>query len=148
MGKIAQLVMGPAGSGKSTYCEHMQRHCEMMRRTTHVFNLDPAAEHFKYSCSIGSADQSENQTVLIFHILADIRNLVTLSDAMDEMQFGPNGGLVFCLESVSSPTFHLFIFLSGTSWKIWIGWMTNWMITWMTTSSSTVLVRALGTRIL
>lgn len=36
---------------------------------------------------------------------ADIRDLINLDDAMsdEELKFGPNGGLVFCMESV--PTF-------------------------------------------
>ena len=44
----AQIVMGPAGSGKSTYCEAIQKHCLATRRTVHVVNLDPAAETFNY----------------------------------------------------------------------------------------------------
>ena len=43
-------------------------------------NLDPAAEAFDYTP------------------LADIRELIHIDDAMEEMQFGPNGGLVFCME--------------------------------------------------
>lgn len=45
-------------------------------------NLDPAAEHFDYQP------------------LIDIRELIHLDDAMSdkELHFGPNGGLVFCIE--------------------------------------------------
>ncbi|KAL0104905.1 hypothetical protein PUN28_016508 [Cardiocondyla obscurior] len=80
--RYAQLVMGPAGSGKSTYCSIMQRHATDARKTLDVVNLDPAAEHFDYQP------------------LADIRELIELDDAMedDELNFGPNGGLVFCME--------------------------------------------------
>lgn len=80
--RYAQLVMGPAGSGKSTYCNVIQKHCELIKRTAHVINLDPAAEHFNYN------------------LTADIRDLIALDDAMDEetLRFGPNGGLVFCME--------------------------------------------------
>ena len=42
------MVMGPAGTGKSTYCKVMQEHCHNARRTMHVVNLDPAAEAFEY----------------------------------------------------------------------------------------------------
>lgn len=42
------MVMGPAGTGKSTYCKVMQEHCQNARRTVHVVNLDPAAEAFEY----------------------------------------------------------------------------------------------------
>lgn len=53
MGKYGQLVMGPAGAGKSTYCTTMQKHCETTKRSAHVVNLDPAAEIFEYPVSIG-----------------------------------------------------------------------------------------------
>ena len=43
-------------------------------------NLDPAAEHFNYNVSI------------------DIRNLISLEDVTEELQYGPNGGLVYCME--------------------------------------------------
>ena len=47
-----------------------------------VVNLDPAAEYFDYDMT------------------ADIRDLISLEDAMDDddLKFGPNGGLVFCME--------------------------------------------------
>jgi len=80
MGKCCQLVMGPAGSGKSTYCKTIQEHCENIKRTVHVVNLDPAAENFGY------------------RVAFDIRELVSLQDVMEELEFGPNGGLVYCME--------------------------------------------------
>eukprot|EP00658_Telonema_sp_P-2_P040636 TRINITY_DN2904_c0_g1_i4.p1 TRINITY_DN2904_c0_g1~~TRINITY_DN2904_c0_g1_i4.p1 ORF type:complete len:315 (-),score=108.01 TRINITY_DN2904_c0_g1_i4:480-1424(-) len=76
----AQLVMGPAGSGKSTYCEAMQKHGQATGRSLHVVNLDPAAEAFDYEVAI------------------DIRDLITLEDVMEEMKLGPNGGLIFAME--------------------------------------------------
>lgn len=72
--------MGPAGSGKSMYCNIIQQHADTLGRTIRVMNLDPAAEYFKYRCDI------------------DIRELVTLEDVMDELELGPNGGLVAALE--------------------------------------------------
>ena len=80
MGKHAQLVIGPAGSGKSTYSMAIYEHCCAERRTVHVINLDPAAEHFKYPVSI------------------DIRDLISLDDCTEELKLGPNGGLIFCME--------------------------------------------------
>lgn len=80
--RYAQFVVGPAGSGKSTYCSTMQRHAADAKRTIEIVNLDPAAENFTY------------QPVV------DIRDLIQLDDAMEdeELHFGPNGGLIFCLE--------------------------------------------------
>ena len=80
MGKHAQLVIGPAGSGKSTYCHTLATHCQNVQRSVHVVNLDPAAEDTKYEASL------------------DIRDLISVDDAMEELSFGPNGGLVFCME--------------------------------------------------
>ncbi|KAJ7309774.1 hypothetical protein JRQ81_007841 [Phrynocephalus forsythii] len=82
MPRYAQLVMGPAGSGKSTYCATMVQHCEVLNRSVQVVNLDPAAEHFDYD------------------VMADIRELIEVDDVMedDSLRFGPNGGLVFCME--------------------------------------------------
>ncbi|KAI8504945.1 GPN-loop GTPase 3 [Branchiostoma belcheri] len=80
--RYAQLVMGPAGSGKSTYCSTIVKHCEALRRSVRVVNLDPAAEYFDYP------------------VMADIRELISVDDVMedDSLRFGPNGGLVFCME--------------------------------------------------
>ncbi|CAN4096212.1 unnamed protein product [Withania somnifera] len=76
----AQLVIGPAGSGKSTYCSTLYQHCETTRRTIHVVNLDPAAENFEYPVAM------------------DIRELISLDDVMEELGLGPNGGLMYCME--------------------------------------------------
>jgi len=78
--RVGALVIGPAGSGKSTFCEMLRAHAETMRRRVHVVNLDPAADHFSYPVAI------------------DIRDLISLEDAMSEMRLGPNGGLIFCME--------------------------------------------------
>jgi len=79
-----QLVMGPAGSGKSTYCTTIQEHCatlgKIRRRNVHVANLDPAAEHFGYDLAF------------------DIRDLITVEDVMEELGLGPNGALIYCME--------------------------------------------------
>mmetsp|Transcript_1097 Transcript_1097/g.2581 ORF Transcript_1097/g.2581 Transcript_1097/m.2581 type:complete len:303 (-) Transcript_1097:199-1107(-) len=85
MGRCAiQIVMGPAGSGKSTYCQAMQQHADSLtgprRRTIHVANLDPAADNFGYQLAF------------------DIRDLISVEEVMDELSLGPNGGLVYCME--------------------------------------------------
>uniref|UniRef100_A0A0E0KDH0 GPN-loop GTPase 3 n=1 Tax=Oryza punctata TaxID=4537 RepID=A0A0E0KDH0_ORYPU len=79
----AQLVIGPAGSGKSTYCSSLYQHCETVGRTIHMVNLDPAAEHFSYPVS------------------TDIRELISLDDVMEELGMGPNGGLIYCMDDVT-----------------------------------------------
>lgn len=80
--KFAQFVIGPAGVGKTRYCDVMRQHFEAAGRTVHLLNLDPAADELPFNASI------------------DIRELVSLADVMEdpESRLGPNGGLVFCLE--------------------------------------------------
>jgi predicted AAA+ superfamily ATPase len=46
-----QLVIGPAGVGKSSYCKIIQEHGIATKRTIHVANLDPAAENFEYNAA-------------------------------------------------------------------------------------------------
>ncbi|EQC33599.1 GPN-loop GTPase [Saprolegnia diclina VS20] len=78
--RCCQIVMGPAGTGKSTYCKNMHEHCATTGRMTYVVNLDPAAETFDYPVAF------------------DIRDLISLEDVMEELGYGPNGGLVYCME--------------------------------------------------
>lgn len=75
-------MMGPAGSGKSTYCSTLAAHAQDSKRRINVVNLDPAAEQFAYTPVV------------------DIRDLIQVDDVMEdeEMKFGPNGGLVFSME--------------------------------------------------
>jgi hypothetical protein len=49
-------------------------------------NLDPAAEDFDFEPDV------------------DIKNLISLDDAMDEMQLGPNGAMMACFEYATSYT--------------------------------------------
>ncbi|ESQ37051.1 hypothetical protein EUTSA_v10003026mg [Eutrema salsugineum] len=76
----AQLVIGPAGCGKSTYCSSLHQHCETIGRTMHIVNLDPAAEVFSYPVAM------------------DIRELVSVEDVMEELKCGPNYGLMRCMD--------------------------------------------------
>lgn len=80
MVRCGALVMGPAGSGKSTFCHMLHSHAETSRRRVHVVNLDPAADEFTYP------------------VAADIRDLISLEEVMKELKLGPNGGLIYCME--------------------------------------------------
>ena len=58
----------------------MQDHCQASNRTLHVGNLDPAADVFQYDAAF------------------DIRELINLEEVMEDLELGPNGGLVYCME--------------------------------------------------
>mmetsp|Transcript_60496 Transcript_60496/g.124519 ORF Transcript_60496/g.124519 Transcript_60496/m.124519 type:complete len:253 (-) Transcript_60496:674-1432(-) len=78
--KNGQLVMGPAGSGKSTYCLEIYKNIKEKNFPIKIVNLDPSLENFYYPSSI------------------DIRDLIKTKDVMKELSLGPNGSLVFCME--------------------------------------------------
>ncbi|NXX20025.1 GPN2 GTPase, partial [Podargus strigoides] len=77
---FGQVVIGPPGSGKTTYCHGMQEFMGRMGRKVTVVNLDPANEAMPYQCAV------------------DIAELVTLPDVMESLKLGPNGGLIYCME--------------------------------------------------
>lgn len=80
----AIFVLGPAGSGKSSFCNSLMDHCRMIGRSSHLINLDPGAEDFIHEPSI------------------DIRTLVNVLDVMEEHGLGPNGAQIFCYEYLVS----------------------------------------------
>lgn len=78
-----QLVLGPPGAGKTTYCSEMSKLLESVGRKVILINLDPAND----------CVYTHTHTPTI-----DIRNLIVLEDVMDQYNLGPNGGLVYCME--------------------------------------------------
>ena len=77
---FAQLVIGPPGSGKSTYCNGMKDLLSSLGRRVAIVNLDPANELLPYECDL------------------DVSELITQQDVMEKLKLGPNGSLVYCME--------------------------------------------------
>ncbi|NXJ70930.1 GPN2 GTPase, partial [Rostratula benghalensis] len=77
---FGQVVIGPPGSGKTTYCHGMQEFMGRIGRKVTVVNLDPANEAVPYPCAV------------------DIAQLISLPDVMENLKLGPNGGLLYCME--------------------------------------------------
>ena len=71
---FGQLVVGPPGSGKTTYCNGMQQFLTAAGRKVAVVNLDPANDTLPYECAV------------------DIMDLISLQEVMREFKLGPNGG--------------------------------------------------------
>lgn len=67
-------------NSKSTFCSSLITHLNLCRRSTFYINLDPAAESFEHTPDL------------------DIKELISLEDVMEEVDYGPNGGLVYCFE--------------------------------------------------
>lgn len=75
---FGQVVVGPPGAGKTSYCRAMKEFLAQLGRKALIVNLDPANEHCE--CDV------------------DVRDLVCLDDVMDRLQVGPNGAMLFCME--------------------------------------------------
>lgn len=65
---------------QSTFCGALITHLQLNRRSAFYVNLDPAAESFQHAPDL------------------DIKELISLKDAMEECGLGPNGGLIYCFE--------------------------------------------------
>lgn len=82
---FGQVVIGPPGSGKSTYCYGMYQFLSAIGRKCSIINFDPANEKQPYpKCDF------------------DIRDYITVEEVMNKNGLGPNGGLMFALESLDA----------------------------------------------
>lgn len=73
------LVIGMAGSGKSTWLARMVSQCKSVGKAAYVINLDPAVQAVGYKSNI------------------DIRDTVHYKNVMATYNLGPNGGIVTSL---------------------------------------------------
>lgn len=78
--RYGQLVIGPPGSGKTTYCHLAYNFYKELGRDVGVVNLDPANENMEYKPII------------------DVMQLITVEDVMEQYHLGPNGSLMYCAE--------------------------------------------------
>ena len=103
---FGQIIVGPAGSGnphfrekqnhasifslgKTTYCAAIQDYfnkCLAGASSRHVYivNLDAANVGMPYECAI------------------DLADLITVDDVCDNLNLGPNGSLMYCIEYIEN----------------------------------------------
>ncbi|CDW53873.1 ATP bind 1 domain containing protein [Trichuris trichiura] len=79
-----QVVIGPPGSGKTTYCKAMKVFLTESGRETLLINLDPGNEFLSDEYDL------------------DVRQLIDLNTIIADRCLGPNGAMVFCLELLES----------------------------------------------
>ncbi|KAL2629807.1 hypothetical protein R1flu_014493 [Riccia fluitans] len=76
---IIVIVIGMAGSGKTTLMHRLVAHCHETGKRGYVLNLDPAVTNLPYGANI------------------DIRDTVKYKNVMKEYGLGPNGGILTSL---------------------------------------------------
>ncbi|GAA5831756.1 hypothetical protein JCM11251_003868 [Rhodosporidiobolus azoricus] len=75
----AMIVIGMAGSGKTTFMQRVNSYLHSRNQPPYVLNLDPAVMHLPFDANI------------------DIRDTVDYAEVMKQYNLGPNGGIMTAL---------------------------------------------------
>ncbi|RKP10403.1 GPN-loop GTPase [Thamnocephalis sphaerospora] len=75
----ALILIGMAGSGKTTLMQRLNAHLHSIGRPPYTLNLDPAVAELPYTANI------------------DIRDTVNYKEVMKQYNMGPNGGILTAL---------------------------------------------------
>nr|SVE86153.1 EOG090X072H [Daphnia similis]SVE86781.1 EOG090X072H [Daphnia similis]SVE87407.1 EOG090X072H [Daphnia similis]SVE88034.1 EOG090X072H [Daphnia similis] len=76
---VCLIVLGMAGSGKTTFVQQLTSRLHAINKPPYVINLDPACREVPYPVNI------------------DIRDTVNYKEVMKQYSLGPNGGIVTSL---------------------------------------------------
>ncbi len=76
---VCAIVVGMAGSGKTTLMQRLNAHLYQRQSPGYFINLDPAVRYMPYSPNI------------------DIRDTVNYKEVMEQYNLGPNGGIMTAL---------------------------------------------------
>lgn len=120
--RYGQVVVGPCGSGKTTYCDGMQQYLQLLGRNAVVVNLDPANNDIDVDTDTDAATTNDSggttgsmndvnesdrhkNTALPYTAVYDVCvEAVNLKSVMKQMQLGPNGALIYCMEYIELHT--------------------------------------------
>ena len=106
MAIYGQVVVGPPGAGKTTYCNGMQQYLRLIGRETLVVNLDPANEFHDTAADTDTdtatpSKETHKESHLPYDVILDAsEDIINLSSVMEQLNLGPNGGLIYCIEYI------------------------------------------------
>ena len=105
--RYGQVVVGPCGSGKTTYCDGMQQYLQLLGRNAVIVNFDPANNFIDDTTTEESTHSGHHEnvastnTALPYTAIYDVCiEAVNLKSVMKQMQLGPNGALIYCMEYI------------------------------------------------
>jgi len=101
---FGQVVIGPPGSGKTTYCAAAAALLRAAGRRVAVVNLDPANDRRRPTSTAGSSGGRSNSGPASASGCCelDVMDLVCLESVMRELGLGPNGGLLYCVDHLAA----------------------------------------------
>jgi GTPase SAR1 family protein len=86
--KFGVLLLGAPGTGKTTFSKALHDFFDTNLERVHcMVNLDPANDNLAFD------ENGRGPANCI-----DVRDLITLEDAMEEFKLGPNGAMLYCIE--------------------------------------------------
>ncbi|KAL2438413.1 GPN-loop GTPase 2 [Exophiala dermatitidis] len=98
---FAQLVIGPPGAGKSTYCNGMQQFMGAIGRKCSVVNLDPANDMTSYEAAVDVRELVTLESIMGNNDSQGQNKAYNEEEEQDEAPgLGPNGGVLYALEEV------------------------------------------------
>ena len=96
------FIVGTASAGKSSLVTSFQRWARFLDIDVLAINLDPGAERVHYDPEF------------------DVRDLISLSEVMDEYDLGPNGAQILAADLVASQAVEVFEEIEGLAGDIMI----------------------------
>lgn len=91
------FVVGTAGAGKSSLVTSFQRWSRFIETEVIAVNLDPGAERVHYDAEF------------------DVRDVISLTEVMNEYDLGPNGAQILAADLVASQADEVFEVIEGLS---------------------------------
>ncbi|CAH8530748.1 unnamed protein product [Schistosoma margrebowiei] len=97
---ICLIVLGMAGSGKTTFVKKLTEYLTVSSNSSYTINLDPAVYHIPYNPNI------------------DIRDTVKFKEVMKQYGYGPNGAIMTSLNFFASQFHKVVDIINSNSGKV------------------------------
>ncbi|CAI2727610.1 unnamed protein product [Schistosoma spindalis] len=97
---ICLIVLGMAGSGKTTFVKKLNEYLTVSSTSSYTINLDPAVHHIPYNPNI------------------DIRDTVKFKEVMKQYGYGPNGAIMTSLNFFASQFHKVVDIINNNSGKV------------------------------